>query len=68
MKKIRTREKCPVCQLPLEIDLTEANKHIVVKQCPKQHFKKEIHPLLGTTFEYYRSEDETVVKGVGIDV
>ncbi|SEB07255.1 hypothetical protein SAMN05421743_11532 [Thalassobacillus cyri] len=67
MKKIRIREKCPICQLSLEIDLNEVNKHIIVKECPAKHYKKENHPLLGTTFEYYKDNDKSNERGVGLD-
>ncbi|WLR52015.1 hypothetical protein LC040_03630 [Bacillus tianshenii] len=63
MRKFRSTETCPICHMPLE-DRREVNKKITVKACPNGHFKKEVHPLLGTTFEFYQKPDE---KGVNAD-
>lgn len=62
LKNLLLKEKCPVCGRSLEATASK-NKHFILKNCPNDHYEKEIHPLLCTTFEFYIDNQKTSTKG-----
>lgn len=49
--KVLTTEKCPHCNKAMKAEQNHWN-NTVVKSCPDEHFKKEIHPYVESTIEY----------------